>query len=149
MDPLSGISLAGNVIQFLDFATNIVSKGHELYNSPQGALGRNLELEGVARRLVEFNEALRAEPQISSSEYGPRDKPYGQSMIGIAKSCDAVARELLEALDKLKVEGRHRKWKSIQQAFRSIWNQDKIDRLVQRLAQHRQDLIFHLLVPVR
>ena len=144
MDPLSGISLAGNILQFLDFATNIISQGHEIYRSSDGAGERNLEIEAAAKRLFELNKYLPG-----TVPHRANGNAFDHGLMGVANSCSAVAKELLEVLEKLKVEGKHRKWKSLQQAFKTIWTQDKVDKLVQRMAQYRQEMLLQLLVPMR
>jgi len=46
MDPLTALGLAANIIQFVDFASKLLSTGQELYQS--GASAPNLELSLVA-----------------------------------------------------------------------------------------------------
>ena len=147
MEPLAAISLAGNVIQFVDFATNIVSRGNELYFSSHGALSKNMEIEDVAKRLIDINQRLLTSPlrvtEFSSTNGG---RPRYEPLVLIVESCNEVAKELLETLDKLKVRGNHRRWRSVQQAIRSVWNQDRIDRLVERMAKYREEMVIQVLV---
>ncbi|KAM7212421.1 hypothetical protein V8F06_012190 [Rhypophila decipiens] len=56
-----------------------------------------------------------------------------KSLRSLSLHCGVVADELLQALDKLRVEGRHKKWKSFYQAIRSIKSKDEIDGLEKRL----------------
>jgi hypothetical protein len=60
MDPLTAVSLAANVVQFVDFATRLVSAGNELRLSSKGALAINLEIEGVTKRLTETIRSVEA-----------------------------------------------------------------------------------------
>ena len=147
MDPLSAVGLAANVIQFVDFATDLISRGNELYISSEGALSRNVEIEGVAKRLVDINQRILTNPlrfpKFGSDATGTSTH---EPLARVAKSYNEVAKELLEVLDKLKVHGNRRKWKSVQQAVRSIWSQDKVDRLVERMARHREEIVMQLLV---
>ena len=44
MDPLSALSLAANVLQFVEFTTKILAVGHEIYQSGTSSANANLEL---------------------------------------------------------------------------------------------------------
>jgi len=50
LDPMSALSLAGNIVQFLDFSIYLVGKAHEIHKSVDGALSENLDAEVVARQ---------------------------------------------------------------------------------------------------
>jgi hypothetical protein len=45
MDPLTALSLAGTIIQFVDFGCKLLAEGKELYKSTTGILTVNEELE--------------------------------------------------------------------------------------------------------
>jgi hypothetical protein len=47
LDPFTTLSLVGNLIQFIDFSSKLVTKGREIYRSADGALRENLEVEVV------------------------------------------------------------------------------------------------------
>jgi hypothetical protein len=66
LDPLTALSVAGNIVQFIDFSTKLIAKGHELYNSVDGATVGNAELEVIARDLQDLNGRLQS-PQPSEN----------------------------------------------------------------------------------
>lgn len=49
LDPLTALSLTGNLIQFIDFSNKLVSKSREIYRAADGTLSENLETEIVAK----------------------------------------------------------------------------------------------------
>jgi hypothetical protein len=51
MDLLTALSLAGNIIQFVDFGTRLLSTTKALYRSSVGSLAINDELELVTSDL--------------------------------------------------------------------------------------------------
>jgi hypothetical protein len=51
LDPLTALSLAGNIVQFVDFSTKLLAKGHELYKSADGTSVGYSELEAIAKDL--------------------------------------------------------------------------------------------------
>lgn len=48
MDPLTALSLAGNIIQFVDFGGRLLGGAGEIYHSAEGSLKVHDELELVA-----------------------------------------------------------------------------------------------------
>jgi hypothetical protein len=66
LDPLSALSVAASVVQFVDFAGKIVSKGKELYTSPSGALSENEWTETVTKRLQALTHNLHKSLYIAS-----------------------------------------------------------------------------------
>jgi hypothetical protein len=59
MDPLSALSLAGNIVQFVDFGLKLLSGAVELYKSPSGTLAAHHELELVTTDLSALVIKLR------------------------------------------------------------------------------------------
>jgi hypothetical protein len=58
MDPLSALSLAACVVQFLDYGMRVMSKSRELYTAADGALSANVEIEEASARLQGLSGAL-------------------------------------------------------------------------------------------
>ena len=56
LDPLSALSVAASVVQFLDFGNKIVSKGIQAYKSNDGALIENAEIEEATQRLAQLSK---------------------------------------------------------------------------------------------
>jgi hypothetical protein len=67
----------------------------------------------------------------------------------LCNGCEAVGRELTERLNQLKVSSQHRKWKSMRQAFKSVWTKEGIDGIAQGLKAFRDQLDTHILVSLR
>ena len=55
------------------------------------------------------------------------------------EQCNKVGEELIDALQKAKVQGAHKRWKSVRQALKSVLGRDKIQELYDRLKQYRED----------
>ncbi len=58
MDPLTSLSLASNVIQIVDFSTQLVSKGYKIYKSADGTLAENVDIEAVTHSLKTLSGKL-------------------------------------------------------------------------------------------
>jgi hypothetical protein len=66
MDPLTALSVAGNIIQFVDFSYKLISSSYKLYESASGALVENLELEAIAESVLELNVKVKDSLGIAS-----------------------------------------------------------------------------------
>jgi hypothetical protein len=66
MDPITALSIAGNVVQFISFGSDLFSKGREIYKSTTGTLSTYEQLELLTTDLRSLviksfaNELIRA-----------------------------------------------------------------------------------------
>ena len=148
MDPLTALSLAGNVIQFVEFGTRLLSRAAELYRSTVGPLSVHDEIALVTADLQGLIVRLRQQ----ACEYGMNAQD-GDQWERFRKICDEaanVADELVSRIGRLKVKGgKHRKIQSIQQAIRTLWSEDEITRLQVRLSALKEALKDRVLLSIR
>jgi hypothetical protein len=175
LDPINALSLGANVIQVIDFSIKLVSKGYHIYKSADGSLIENLDTEAVAIDLQICNARLsqsldqykQSETKSLSSESlsssislavgsiggngGARDDADEQALEQLCEACNKVASELVERLRRLKVVpgGKHREWKSVRQALKTVWSKDDLDAIATRLRLYRDQLNTRLLVSLR
>ena len=129
MDALTALGLASNIIQFVEFTSNLISTAHTLYTSPSGAKLEYLELGVLATNLKQLAE--QATPSETNND--GRLSEEDETIRGLSKQCRAVSDELLSVLETLKVKGDHRRWKSFYQALRSVLKKRDIEALQRRL----------------
>jgi hypothetical protein len=139
MEALTAISLVGNIVQFVDFGSKLISKSAQLYRSSEGALAENIDIEMATNDLVLLNNQLKTGASTTGDTALER----------LCKSCNDTADDLLAALDKVKVKGKQQKWKSIRKALQSEWSKGEIGQLEQRLAMFRDELNLHVVVDLR
>jgi hypothetical protein len=148
LDPLTALSVAGNIVQFIDFSTKLISKGHELYNSADGASVGNAELEVIAKDLQDLNGRLQSPRRSENVKAVLSDSDL--ALQTLSKKCSGVAAELTDALNKLKVQGTaNRRWKSVRQALKGLMRKEELDTTVKRLQLFRDELNLHILVSMR
>ena len=72
MEALAGVSLASNVIQFIDFSYTLVSRGKRIHRN--GSLSEHGDLEKVTIALVDYNRRLQEslKSRLSSAD-GPTE----------------------------------------------------------------------------
>jgi hypothetical protein len=145
LDPLSALSVASSLVQFVDFSAKIVSKGHRIFQSKGGSLSENDETETVAKRLRVMVQNLHS--SLASTETSGEEQALGK----LCDECIEVAEELNLELEKLKIPNdcRHRKWKSLRQALKSLWSKEKLESVEKRLGELDGQLKLHILILLR
>lgn len=138
METIAAVGLAVNVVQFIDFTCRLFSKSTQLCRSSQGVPVENIDVESATNDLVLLNERLGAATTTGNKE-----------LEDLCQSCRAVAHELLEALDQVKVKGQQQGWASMRKAIRSVWSKGKIAELERRLARFREELNLRIIADLR
>jgi len=120
LDPLSAVSLAAAILQFVDFGSKFIVSGYEIYRSADGATEENLDIEHLTLMIHEFQERFSPSPNPLTRS--------GQELQKLAQECSNVAEDLLALLDKLKVKdkGTFRTWDAIRQSCRLAWKKGEI-----------------------
>jgi hypothetical protein len=142
LDPLTALGLAGNIVQLVDFSSKIVGKARDIYKSADGSLPENLDAETVAQSLRVLYSNIA--PQLVSPS-SVQEETLNELCIG----CDNIAKELLQALGRLKIQGKKTKWKSMRQALKSVSSKEELDVISKRLANYREQLNLNFLVALR
>jgi hypothetical protein len=101
MDPLSALSVAAAVVQFIQFSDSIISDTIEIYQSLDGAKQSNRTVESLTTRLSELTTTLvTAEQQSQTRRPTPIADAYGGQLRVIVGRCQSISDELI--LDALK-----------------------------------------------
>lgn len=134
---MNAISLASSIVQFAQLGTKLVLEGLELYQSNDGALAENRELETIVNDINQRSKILINTPQPSEDEV---------ALQKLAQSSGKIADELLEQLSTLRIPVSHKRLQSSRKALAAAWKKDKIVDLERRLArlqnQINQRLVF-------
>ncbi|OCK72799.1 hypothetical protein K432DRAFT_430890, partial [Lepidopterella palustris CBS 459.81] len=140
METLAIIGLIGNIVQFIDFSGKLIAESTELYRSSEGALAENIDAETATNHLVLLSNKIKDAATTTTS---------GDALKTLCESCESTAEKLLAALNKVKVNGKQDRWKSIRKALRSVWSKEDIRELEGRLARFREELNLHVIVDLR
>lgn len=138
MEALAAVSLAGNILQLLNFAGDAISKSRQIHASVNGALEEHEDLEIVTTNLKDLSVRLQ-------TPAGPVDSVLEQLCI----RCREIADELLKALESLCVKGKYTRSQSLRKALKVLWGKEKFKVLEERLAIFRQELTLHITVELR
>lgn len=143
LDPITALSVACSVLQIVDFAGNLISKGKKYYQSADGALVEHRDQTAAADKLGALAKTLsRTLPSIRNQQ--PSNEEL--AIRSIAKECEETAIDFTKALRNLSVNSKHRAWASFRQALKSEWSKDGISSMQIKLASLREQMVMHLLV---
>lgn len=111
LDPLTVLSVAGNVVQFIHFGLKATSKAREIHKSTNAALKENAEIEALTKDIADVTMKLEASAAATTGN---------DSLDEICKRCTTAANELLGALKSLKVEGDKSTWNSARKGLKAM-----------------------------
>jgi hypothetical protein len=137
MDPFTAISLAGNLVAFLDVGFRLLSKAKEIHSSTSGASSDNENLDSMTHRLQEVTSRLQS--PISDSKSTEQKALYQ-----LALECHGLSDKLLQLLDELKAKNPKSKRESLRIAFRGMRLKSDRDDLERRLNRCREQLNLEL-----
>lgn len=137
IDPFTCLSLAGNVVQFIEFTWKLLSDSQAIYHSATGSSDEHIVLEAIVIDL----HPLVANLTISSTA--------SDQLKDIATTCQHISNKLLQALDGLKTKGQNSRWKSFVHALKNVWERGQITDLVNDLEKTQKQLNTHMLFMMR
>ncbi|KAK5136970.1 hypothetical protein LTR08_001477 [Meristemomyces frigidus] len=159
MDPLTALSVAGNVIQLISFAHELVTEGSKIYQVVDGVVVENKDAETLATDLCKLNEGLtESQSQWIAAHKGQQLDPDEMCLRDLCARCSDIAEELILQLQKLKVKdtGATSKTDKIQriarsgkQALLSAWRKDAREKLASRLEGFQREIDTRILFSLR
>jgi hypothetical protein len=149
---MTALSVAGAVVQFVDFASKIVSKGWRLYRSPDGALLEHRVFELTTRDLISLVKRLRNSlPKESSKSLnqGDRGDQGDQALAALCERCTSAGDTVLAGLKALKIKGKNSPWKSFRQALKIVWDTEELNAVADTLVSIRREVETHILISLK
>ncbi|KAL3443588.1 hypothetical protein BJX65DRAFT_311748 [Aspergillus insuetus] len=136
MEPLTAVSLAGTILQFIDFSSKLVAGTYEVYRSASGATAENEDITTVISDLKEVTSELDVDI--------PGRGKHEKALKALATKCADLSGQLLAVLEKLKTPGKTSAWKSIRVKWSSMRKSDEIQRIERRLGEYRSEILVRL-----
>jgi len=143
LDPLTAISLAGTIVQFVDFSSKVISKTRELSKSTYGAAEEEYNVEIVTGDLLKLSQDLR-----DGRASGSDDKD-DQKLEALCDGCISLSEKLIARFQKLKVRPGMGKVHVLGQAIKTVWSRKELDQLIEQLEGYRRQLELHVFVSFR
>ncbi|KAF2439909.1 hypothetical protein P171DRAFT_421174 [Karstenula rhodostoma CBS 690.94] len=138
MEALAALGLAANVIQFVQFACELVSLSSNIRGKADGDSFNCADLRLIGQELEKHHEDLAIEWKTSAS------------LQELADRAREAALDLKQAIIDLKKPrtyngNKSSRWRCFRHALKIIWSKDKIDALQSRLESLRGQLQYHLI----
>lgn len=131
MDPLSIISLTGNIAQFISLGYGIVSTSREIYHSGAGTSEKVQTCTLLAEDMRRSIRTISKHPVLA-------EPPSEDTKIlhAIVDECDRLASKLLAELDTLRVNRKavSRHIEALRVSGTMWWKKKDIDEVLSRLA---------------
>lgn len=149
MEPLTALSVASSVVQFVDFAGRVVTQTIKVYRTkPNHETDPHDNLEKITHDLASHNKALRDSLKLQHDSAPANLSAVDTQIMRICRDSEAVITELLSALGRLR-SSQTTLWSSFLDALKSIWNADQVEALRQTLDTYRQQISLYLLTSLR
>ncbi|KAL2848761.1 hypothetical protein BJX68DRAFT_267612 [Aspergillus pseudodeflectus] len=149
MEALAALSLAGTIIQVVDFGWKIFTTTHELYKST-GNVTIFQQCELVTADLHRITQRLE-DYKLQSSSKSPASATLidDDSLQTLLNESSDVTSKLLARFEKLRVHGKKTKYKSFCQAVKSAFSESDIRGTMRQLSEMRSAIQMHLVVDLR
>ncbi|KAJ8133152.1 hypothetical protein O1611_g474 [Lasiodiplodia mahajangana] len=149
MDPLTAIGLAGNVIQFVQFTSDLTRTAVEICKSPTGCAADILTLDSLYQQLNNFNDRLASgHSSTMSAQLGGRSCASAldiPSFRELSLLCKSDCEKLLSVVGTLKGKGGPgKRWQSFRTALRMVWRKEEIEELEKRLNRTQTTMTLHI-----
>src|SRR5438132_1202542 len=108
MDPLAALALAGNILQFVQFAAGLLVKTQKIHRAASGTSHHwedEQDVEGVYARLLSFSSLLKGPDPSSNSADTVEASVHAVALSGLVQECRGCCDRLLEITRKLQVKG--------------------------------------------
>jgi hypothetical protein len=121
---LSAVSLAGKIVQFVEFACKLVAKASDFSESATGQLTQHEEMDLVAQSITQLHENIVCLSVVSLDldALSRRDK----SLLPFREACLRVGNELISTLEHLKVSSPRKRWETIRKALESVMKENRL-----------------------
>ena len=139
MEALVAVGLAGNIVQFIDFTYKLLHGTASLYHSRSEASPDTEDLEAVTKGLQQICLDLTANK--NNNQLGKATSQQQTTLQNLATNCEALAGELLSALEALKAKDPSSKWSCFKAALATTWKESRVRTMQKKLDSYR-DLLF-------
>jgi hypothetical protein len=156
MEPLSILSVAAAVVQFLDFASGILNDTKDIYKSSLGQVQSDIELSEISLHFSSLTHSISS--RISKLMHDDEsecalldvEKDTIAIILRLCRDSKTINEELQGTLTELRVRKGVTKiqlaTESFVKALKRVWSADKIQRLEDRLDAIRKQTTMAMLV---
>ncbi|KAF4986068.1 hypothetical protein FDECE_16146 [Fusarium decemcellulare] len=137
MEPLSSLSLAGNIVQFVEFSAKLVKKANEIKKSASGVTEELGDATTISQSLQSMLQGMQT-PANPTSE-------HDKQLVVLAQNCSKLCRELQIHVQHIKGKGVSSKTGSLGVSWRILTESGKLASMEQRLDRYRSQILSYIL----
>lgn len=146
MDPLSVLAVSAAVVQFVDFGGRLLSNASEIYQSQWGHTKSHVEIKALSENLAQMSDDIEKRSQkIKANELTESEEVF----FSLCRECKGISSDLQACLLNLQARGTtriERAGNSLVVSLKGIWSAKRVEDLVERLKEIRQQVMFSVLV---
>ena len=136
MEALATFSVACNVLQVIETATNVLNRSVQIYQDVDGLAAEHRTLKGIASHLNQLNEDLATTMPISTISSLSTGE---QRLRDTSQECLSASKECLAVLNSCKATGTG-KLNAFAASVRAHWRRDKIQTMEKAVTHARENL---------
>jgi len=153
MDPVTAISIAGSVVQFVSFAFQLIAKTKDINESAARQSKETEKLDAVYSHLLALRSRLavsserdpRLELGDGADEAAATIAKHVFAINDLSRSCEADCLKLLDIIRKLQsISGPSGKWRSFRAAMATMLKSSEMEDLEDRLHKTQTTLTLHI-----
>ncbi|KAH8758100.1 hypothetical protein BGZ57DRAFT_1008652 [Hyaloscypha finlandica] len=137
MDPVTAIGLAANILSFIDYSAKVISASIDIYGSVSGNTQESGNSEVIATEMRRF--AAKLQPPSTAQVSGEE-----KALCNLATECEALAKKILDLLEKLKPKNRKSKSSSLVAGLKTKFYEGERRKLEEQLSSCRIQLDLQL-----
>jgi hypothetical protein len=138
MDPLSALGVASNILAVVEFAWTLLTEARAIHKSPDGATTDVVFVETIVHDICHLDGTLSISTPTDNDE-----------LRGLVEQSQEITKELLVALEDIKISSERSRWKSLSAAFKGVWGKDKLKHLVLKLQIIQKNIARHIQRSIR
>lgn len=132
MEALAALGVASNIVSFVDFSWKLVAGAHQIYKSASETSNDSYSLETLATSIIRLDDGMAVVNTVP------------ENLRKLSNECRAVAKDLLVAIEKLRIKGKCKRWESFVAALKEVWSQRRINGIVGRLQRLQSQLLVQM-----
>lgn len=149
LDPVSALSVAAAVVQFVDFSVRLFDKTKEIKNDSGDSFVEEKQIRAASCHLQEQCAILERHEQSMFQSAAPKSSTGQTCLADVLGRSSEVAQQMLSALDRLFKQASQGRFNNFRQALKIVLGKEKFDQMLSQLNELRSELMLSLLILIR
>jgi len=156
MEALAALGVTGNVLQFVQFISTLLSTGKEIYYTSSGLKQDFVELNNIYAQLAALYARLQPQEcarvvrrpgfhRLLAHNDSAENKAHINTLQELAQDCQGLCNELLQTVANLRVKetSPRRRFDTFKAALKTVWHRRKIEEMEARIDRYQKVISTH------